>query len=42
MSHIVSIRTRVTDAVALAAACRRLGLPKPASGRRDCAACRIR
>ena len=32
MSHIVSIRTRVTDPLALAAACRRLGLPEPASG----------
>ncbi len=32
MSHIVSIRTRVTDALALAAACRRLGLPEPAAG----------
>jgi hypothetical protein len=38
MSHIVSIRTRVTDALALAAACRRLGywrgtsLPYPSRG----------
>ena len=32
MSHIVSIATRVRDAEALAAACRRLGLPPPAHG----------
>ncbi len=32
MSHIVSIHTRVTDPLALAAACRRLGLPEPALG----------
>lgn len=32
MSHIVSIRTRVTDPSALAAACRRLGLAEPAAG----------
>ena len=32
MSHIVSIRTRVTDPAALAAACRRLGLPEPVRG----------
>jgi hypothetical protein len=32
MSHIVSIKTRVTDAAALAAACRRLGLAEPAAG----------
>jgi len=29
MSHIVQIKTKVTDPVALAAACRRLGLPDP-------------
>lgn len=29
MSHIVSIKTQVRDAVALAAACRRLGLAEP-------------
>src|SRR5688500_3400387 len=32
MSHIVTIRTRVTDPLALAAACRRLGLDAPAHG----------
>ena len=32
MSHIVSIRTQVRDPVALAAACRRLGLAPPAEG----------
>ena len=32
MSHIVTIRTRVTDAAALAAACRRLGLDEPVEG----------
>jgi hypothetical protein len=32
MSHIVSIRTRVTDPLALAAACRRLGLTEPTTG----------
>ena len=32
MSHIVTIKTRVTDALALAAACRRLGLEEPAVG----------
>ena len=32
MSHIVSIRTRVTDPAALAVACRRLGLAEPAAG----------
>ena len=32
MSHIVSIRTRVTDPAALAAACRRLGLAEPVHG----------
>ena len=31
MSHIVTIRTRVTDAAALAAACRRLALGEPAT-----------
>lgn len=29
MSHIVSIRTQVRDATAVAAACHRLGLPPP-------------
>src|SRR5687767_8321733 len=32
MSHIVTIRTRLTDPAALAAACRRLGLGEPARG----------
>ncbi len=32
MSHIVSIRTRVTDPAALAAACARLGLDPPVQG----------
>ena len=33
MSHIVSIQTRVYDPVALAAACARLHLPAPTTGR---------
>jgi len=32
MSHIVTIKTRVTDPAALAAACRRLGLAEPLQG----------
>ena len=32
MSHIVSIKTKVTDPAALAAACRRLGLAEPVAG----------
>ena len=32
MSHIVSIKTEVRDPLAVAAACRRLGLPEPAHG----------
>lgn len=32
MSHIVTINTKVTDAVAIAAACKRLGLAAPAHG----------
>ena len=32
MSHIVTIRTQVRDAEALAAACRRLGLAQPVMG----------
>ncbi len=32
MSHIVSIKTEVRDPAAVAAACRRLGLPEPAHG----------
>ena len=32
MSHIVTIRTQVRDIVALAAACRRLGLSQPTQG----------
>src|SRR5580692_9828669 len=32
MSHIVQIKARLTDAVAIAAACKRLGLAVPAHG----------
>ncbi len=32
MSHIVSLKTRVHDPVAIAAACRRLGLAEPLPG----------
>jgi hypothetical protein len=32
MSHIVSIRTRLHDPTAIAAACRRLGLAEPVQG----------
>ncbi len=32
MSHIVMIRTEVRDPLAVAAACRRLGLPEPVQG----------
>jgi hypothetical protein len=32
MSHIVNIKTRLTDPAALAAACRRLGLSEPVRG----------
>ena len=32
MSHIVTIETKVTDAVAVAAACQRLSLPAPEQG----------
>ena len=32
MSHIVTIKTEVRDGAAVAAACRRLGLPEPANG----------
>lgn len=32
MSHIVTVRTQVRDIVALAAACRRLGLSQPTQG----------
>ena len=32
MSHIVTIRTRIRDPAALAAACRRLGLAEPVEG----------
>ena len=32
MSHIVQIQTELRDPQAVAAACRRLGLPEPASG----------
>jgi hypothetical protein len=33
MSHIVTIRTEIKDPVALAAACRRLGLAEPVRGK---------
>ena len=32
MSHVVEIRTEVRDPAAVAAACRRLGLPDPVAG----------
>ncbi len=32
MSHIVQIQTEVRDALAIQAACRRLGLPQPVEG----------
>jgi hypothetical protein len=32
VSHIVTVKTEVRDAQAVAAACRRLGLPEPAHG----------
>ncbi len=32
MSHIVSIHTKLHDPAAVAAACRRMGLPEPTSG----------
>ncbi len=32
MSHIVTIKTEVRDPAAVAAACRRLGLPEPVHG----------
>src|SRR5262245_24384655 len=32
MSHLVTVRTRVQDPVAVAAACRRLGLAEPRHG----------
>ncbi len=32
MSHIVTIKTRITDQAALSAACRRLGLAEPVQG----------
>jgi hypothetical protein len=32
MSHIVTVRTEVRDPTAIAAACRRLGLPEPVQG----------
>ena len=32
MSHIVTVKTRVTDPAALSAACRRLGLAEPIAG----------
>jgi hypothetical protein len=35
MSHIVTVRTEVRDPTAIAAACRRLGLPEPVHGTAD-------
>ncbi len=35
MSHIVSVKTEVRDPAAVAAACRRNGLPEPALGTAD-------
>ena len=32
MSHIVTIKTEIGDPIALAAACRRLGLAEPVAG----------
>jgi hypothetical protein len=32
MSHLVTVHTKIQDAAAVAAACRRLGLPAPAQG----------
>jgi hypothetical protein len=32
MSHIVTVHTKIQDAAAVEAACRRLGLPAPAQG----------
>jgi hypothetical protein len=32
LSHIVSIKTKITDLAALSAACRRLGLAEPTTG----------
>ena len=32
MSHIVNITTKLRDAAAIAAACKRLGLPEPTTG----------
>ena len=32
MSHLVSIKTRIHDPAAIAAACQRLGLPQPVQG----------
>jgi hypothetical protein len=32
MSHVVTIRTQIKDAVAVQAACQRLGLPAPVQG----------
>ena len=32
MSHIVTVKTEVRDPIAVAAACRRLGLPEPVLG----------
>jgi hypothetical protein len=32
LSHIVTIKTEVRDPIAVAAACRRLGLPEPVQG----------
>lgn len=32
MSHVVTVQTRITDPIAIAAACKRLGLTAPAHG----------
>jgi hypothetical protein len=32
MSHLVTVKTRIHDPAAIAAACRRLGLPAPVQG----------
>jgi hypothetical protein len=35
LSHIVTIQTKVHDPLAIAAACRRLGLPEPMQGKAE-------
>jgi hypothetical protein len=41
MSHIVTIKTQIRDAAALAAACTRLGLPPPEEGTAQLYASRV-